>query len=57
MRLRVQPQLPIRLPPNSYGALALSNILKIHSKTSLGQTQLRSAAIKLTFKLSIQHSY
>jgi len=57
MRLRVQPQLLIRLPPNSYGALALSNILKIHSKTSLGQTQLRSTTIKLTFELSIQHSY
>jgi len=57
MRLRVQPQLLIQLPSNSYEALALSNILKIHFKTSLGQTQLRSAAIKLTFKLSIQHSH
>jgi len=53
MQLKVQLQLLIRLPPNLYGALALSNILKIHFKISLRQTQLRSTTIKLTFKLSI----
>jgi len=53
MRLKVQPQLLIQPPSNLYKALALSNILKIHFKTSLRQTQLKSATIKLTFKLSI----
>jgi len=57
MRLKVQPQPPIQPPPNSYGASAPSNILKIHSKTSLGQTQPRSAAAKLTFEPSIQHNH
>jgi len=49
----MQLQLLIRLPSNLYKALALSNILKIYFKTSLRQTQLRFAAIKLIFKLSI----
>jgi len=53
MQLRVQLQLLIRLPPNLYEALALSNILKIHFKISLGQTQLRFTTIKLIFKLNI----
>jgi len=53
MQLKVQLQLLIQLLLNLYKALALSNILKIHFKTSLGQTQLRSTAIKLIFKLSI----